>query len=95
MKFQNPMGKQLNFRSKVQKWIYLIYYGYVIVLLTIGLIIEFGPKELKSPIEEIHILSIYYLISLLILNVGGVLTAEFTDQKGNISRILSGSKKEG
>ena len=59
-----------------------------------GLIIEFGPKELKSSMEEIHILGIYYLIGFIVLHLAGVFIAEFTDQKGIISRIVSGSKKD-
>lgn len=94
MTFQNPFTKNLSLKEKFQKWIYIIFYLCVIISLITGLIIEFGPKEFKKAMEEIHVLSIYYLIGFIVLHLGGVFIAEFTDQKGIISRIVSGSKKE-
>ena len=55
-----------------------------------GLIIELGPKDLKKPMEEIHVLGIYYLIAFIAIHLGGVLIAEFTNDKGIISRIIRG-----
>jgi Ni,Fe-hydrogenase I cytochrome b subunit len=40
------------------------------------------------------VLGIYYLIAFIGIHLTGVLIAEFTDQKGIISRIVSGSKKD-
>ena len=94
MKFQDPFGKNLSLKDKFQKWIYIIFYLCVAISLVTGLIIEFGTKELKKPMEEIHVLSIYYLTGFIVLHLGGVFIAEFTSQKGIISRIVSGSKKE-
>jgi cytochrome b561 len=94
MKFQNPFGKNLSLKEKFQKWTYIIFYICVMVSLVTGLIIEFGPKELKEPMEEIHILGIYYLIGFIVIHWAGVFIAELTDQKGIISRIVSGSKEE-
>jgi cytochrome b len=42
--------------------------------------------------EEIHVLSIYYLVAFIVLHIGGVLYAEFTISKGIISKIVSGNK---
>jgi len=94
MKIQNPFGKTLSTKMKFQKWTYIIFYFCVIVSLVTGLIIELGPKEFKKPMEEIHVLGIYYLIAFIGIHLAGVLIAEFTDQKGIISRIVSGSKRE-
>lgn len=94
MKFQNPFVKSLSAKDKFQKWLYIIFYVCVVISLVTGLIIEFGSKELKKPMEEIHVLGIYYLIGFIVIHVTGVLIAEFTNQKGIISRIVSGSKKE-
>jgi len=92
MKIQNPFGKNLSTKMKLQKWTYIIFYVCVIVSLTTGLIIELGPKELKKPMEEIHVLGIYYLIGFIAIHLAGVLIAEFTDEKGIIYRIIRGSK---
>lgn len=94
MKFQNPFTKNLTVKEKFQKWTYLIFYICVLISLVTGLIIELGPKELKKPMEEIHVLGIYYLVAFIGIHLGGVLMAEFTNQKGIISRIISGKKIE-
>lgn len=92
MKFQSPFNKELIFKEKFQNLIYLIFYVCVVISLATGLLIKFGPGEIKKSMEEIHILSIYYLITFLIFHIGGVLWAEFTMHKGIISSIVSGRK---
>lgn len=92
MKFQNPLDKQIDLKEKFKNWVYLIFYCCIVITLVTGLVIELGPKNLKESMEEIHVLAIYYLISFIILHLGGVLSAEFTKQKGIISKIVSGSK---
>lgn len=91
MKIQNPMAKNLSAKMKFQKWTYILFYFCVIVSLVTGLIIELGPKEIKKPMEEIHELGIYYLVAFIAIHVAGVVIAEFTDLKGIVSRIVSGS----
>ncbi|TXD85584.1 cytochrome b/b6 domain-containing protein [Subsaximicrobium wynnwilliamsii] len=94
MKFQNPLARDLSLKDKFQKWTYIVFYLCVVISLVTGLIIVFGPKEFKKPMEEIHVLGIYYLVGFIVIHIAGVLIAEFTSQKGIISRIVSGSKKE-
>ena len=43
--------------------------------------------------EEIHELSIYYLLAFIVIHFGGVLVAELGSQKGIISKIISGNEK--
>jgi cytochrome b561 len=94
MKVQNPLKMELSWKDKLKKWTYLIFYVCVFISLVTGLIIEFGPREYKKPMESIHILSIYYLIPFILIHLSGVLRAEFTWDKGIISRIVSGNNKE-
>jgi cytochrome b561 len=94
MKFANPLNKQLSLKIKFQYWVYLIFYACLAISLITGLIIEFGPKNMKNFMEEIHVLSIYYLIPFIIIHLGGVLISEFTTQPGIISRIVSGTKRK-
>jgi len=94
MGFQNPFSKNLSLKVKFQRWVYLVFYACVIVSLTTGLIIVLGPKALKKPMEEIHVLGVYYLVAYIIIHLTGVLIAEFTEEKGIISRIVSGSKNK-
>ena len=92
MKIQNPFEKKLSAKMKFQKWTYIVFYFCVIVSLTTGMIIELGPKEYKKSMEEIHVLGVYYLIAFIVIHVAGILIAEFTDQKGIVSSIISGTK---
>ena len=94
MKFSSPFKTGLDMKTKFQFWVYLVFYACTAVSLITGLIIEFGPKEYKKPMEEIHELSLYYLLGFMILHFGGILIAELTSDKGLVSRIISGSKKE-
>lgn len=90
MTFSSPFKAGLNTKTKFQFWVYLVFYACTAVSLITGLIIEFGPKVYKKPMEEIHELSLYYLLSFMILHFAGILIAEFTSDKGLISRIISG-----
>lgn len=94
MKFSSPFKAGLDMKTKFQFWVYLVFYACTAVSLITGLIIEFGPKDYKKPMEEIHELSLYYLLGFMILHFGGVLIAELTSDKGLVSRIINGSKKE-
>ena len=94
MKFSSPFKAGLDMKTKFQFWVYLVFYVCTAISLITGLIIEFGPKAYKKPIEEIHELSLYYLLGFMILHFCGILIAELTSDKGLVSRIISGSKKE-
>ena len=93
MKFQNPFAKNLTVKSKFQKLTYLIFYLGLAISLITGLLMEFGPENIEHTSEEIHELSLYYLIPFVSIHIIGVLVAEFTEQKGIISKIISGTKK--
>lgn len=92
MKIQNPFAGNLSTKMKFKKWSYIVFYLFVVASLVTGLIIVFGPKEWKKAMESIHELSIYYLVTFIIIHWAGVLIAEATDQKGIISRIVIDSK---
>lgn len=92
MKFRSPFKKELFFKEKFQNFIYLVFYGCVVISLSTGLLIKFGPSTIKILMQDIHVLSIYYLGAFVILHISGVLLSEFTNQKGIISKIVSGIK---
>ena len=94
MKLQNPLAKELSLKVKFQKWAYIIFYICVVGSLITGLLIEWGPKNWKKPVEEIHELGVYYLVGFIVIHLAGVVIAEFTNQKGIISRIVSGGGKK-
>jgi len=90
MKITNPFKVTFNTKQKFQYGLYLVFYVCVAVSLITGLIIELGPKYLKGQMEEVHELSIYYLLTFIVLHLGGVIMAELTNKQGLVSRIISG-----
>ena len=93
MKFTNPFRSDIDIKARIQFLIYIIFYICVGISLFTGMMIVLGPKSLKSAMESVHILSIYYLVIYILLHFGGVLYAEFTNQPGLVSKIISGGKK--
>ncbi|KVV15168.1 cytochrome b/b6 domain-containing protein [Flavobacterium sp. TMP13] len=93
MKFTNPMSREFTFKEKFQYWSYIVFYVCVSVSLTTGLLMMFGPQNLAGPAENIHVLSIYYLLAFIVIHLFGVFGAELTTQRGLISKIISGGKK--
>lgn len=93
MKFQSPFDKNLTPKDKFKNWTYILFYIFTIITLITGLVIVLGPRDLKNTMEAIHKPSIYYIVAFLIIHFGGILIAEFTNDKGIISRIISGKNK--
>lgn len=93
--FASPFQKPLDAKTRFQYGLYLVFYLLLAGSLITGLIIEFGPREWKKTTEEIHELSIYYLVGFMVLHIGGVLLAEFTSIPGIVSRVISGKKSAG
>ena len=93
MKFSNPFTKGLAFKEKIQCWTYLVFYACVAISLITGLIIVLGPENSKKSMEDIHVLSIYYLLTFIVIHLATIFFSEFTNQQGLISRIISGSQK--
>lgn len=90
MRFASPRQAGLNTQTRWQYTIYLIFYVLLGASLTTGLLIEFGPDAWHETVEEVHVLSIYYFLTYMVLHLGGVFLAEFTSLPGVISRIISG-----
>jgi cytochrome b561 len=89
MKLSNPLRKGLDMRVRFQYGVYAVFYVLVAASLVSGLIIELGPKSLKAQSEEIHELSIYYLLGFIVLHFSGIIWAEIRHDKGIVSRIIS------
>jgi cytochrome b561 len=91
MVFTNPTNSSFSIKEKFQYFVYIIFYVLSAVSLVTGLLIVHGPKELKPQLEEVHELSIYYLLAFMCIHIGGVLFAEITTSPGIVSKIIRGS----
>jgi len=79
-------------KEKFQVWVYRIFYTLLGFTLTTGLYMEFGPDFLGDTVEEIHKLSLYYMIAFLFLHFGGIIIAELSTNKGIVSKMIGGDK---
>ena len=79
-------------KEKFQLWVYRLFYVLLGVTLITGLYMEFGPDFLNDLSEEIHKLTLYFVIPFLILHFTGILIAEFTNKKGVVSKMIGGDQ---
>ena len=77
----------------VIKWKGVVYHFYNAVGKSGRVIALATSKDLKGKLEEIHELSIYYLLGFIVLHLGGVMMAELSNEQGLVSRIISGKRK--
>lgn len=90
MKFMLPWQKGLTNKERLQFGSYLAFYVFVTMSLTTGLLIEFGNQDWRQALEDVHKLSIYYLVAYIAVHFAGVLWAEWKTHPGIISRIYGG-----
>jgi cytochrome b561 len=89
--FPSPF-KAESFYNKLKSWVYVIFYILVAASLCTGLLIEFGPGSIHEISEEIHKLSLYYMITFIAVHLIGVIIADGSKDRGIISKIISGDK---
>lgn len=96
VKFQNPLESGLTKVMRLQRWMYIVFYICVVITLVTGFFLLFGARGAgyKPIMKFLHVNALYFLIPFIVLHLGGVLYSEFTDKKGIISRIISGSRKK-
>lgn len=90
MAFLNPFKKELTGKQKFQAWLYVSFYVFIGLTLATGFLIVNGSDAIHETMEEIHVLSLYYILTFVFLHICGVLWAELTNEKGIVSRIISG-----
>lgn len=94
MKFRNPLYKQATAKENFESWTYIFFYVFLAASLVTGFLIVNGPKSIKNQVEDVHVLSIYYILTFIFLHFSGILLAEFGPQKGIISKMISGEKPD-
>ncbi|MEN8188146.1 MAG: cytochrome b/b6 domain-containing protein, partial [Bacteroidota bacterium] len=78
--------------EKFQVWVYRVFYIFLGFTLITGLLIKFGPDSLHDKAEEIHKLTLFYIIPFLVLHFTGILLAEFGNKKGIVSKMIGGKR---
>jgi cytochrome b561 len=88
--FASPFARNISGYQRFRSWVYVIFYIFLAGSLITGLLIEFGPGSVHQISEEIHKLSIYYMVAFIALHLVGVVIADGTKERGIISKIISG-----
>lgn len=91
--FYSPLKKGLTAYQKFRSWVYVLFYVFVAASLTTGLLIEFGPRSIHEVSEEIHKLSLYYMVAFIALHFVGVVVADGGKERGIISKMIGGEEK--
>ena len=89
----SPFKKDTTTYQRFRSWVYLLFYVFVAVSLITGLLIEFGPGSIHEPSEEIHKLSLYYMVGFIALHLVGVVIADGGKERGIISKMVSGDRR--
>lgn len=89
--FPSPF-KAVSGYNKFKAWVYVVFYILVAASLGTGLLIEFGPESIHEISEDIHKLSLYYMVTFIAVHLIGVIVADGTNDRGIISKIISGDR---
>lgn len=87
MKFKSPIREKTN-GKKFQQWTYVFFYVGLAATLATGFLIVNGPSAWKDGLENMHELSLYYILTFIVIHFAGILLAEYGSQKGIISSII-------
>lgn len=90
--YPSPFSRGISLKNRFKSWLYIVFYVLMAVSLITGFMVVNGPKDLKEAMEFIHVKSLYYMITFIILHIGGVLLADFGEEKGIVSKMISGDK---
>ncbi|KOS06020.1 cytochrome B [Flavobacterium akiainvivens] len=88
--FYSPLKGGLTGYQRFRSWVYVLFYVFTATSLLTGLIIKFGPDSIHDINEEIHKLSLYYMVAFIGLHLVGVVAADGDKERGIISKIISG-----
>ncbi|MBB6459766.1 cytochrome b/b6 domain-containing protein [Flammeovirga kamogawensis] len=93
LKFSNLTSSSIPAKEKFQSWVYTIFYVCVGGSLITGTCIvnDIGPHKL---LEDIHKLSLYYLVTFVVLHFAGIVIGEFTDKPNSVSEMIHGKQED-
>lgn len=78
--------------------LYTVFYILVTFMTISGLVIYFGAdlelsKDFRGSLKDIHEYVAWFFVFFVPLHMGGVLVAELTDEKGLVSKMISGESR--
>ncbi|KAA2239203.1 cytochrome b/b6 domain-containing protein [Chitinophaga agrisoli] len=88
--YEHPFKKGLSATVRFKGWTYVVFYVLLAASLFTGMMSLYGPKSWHHGMSVVHIKSLYYVATFIILHIGGVLIADAGAERGIISKIISG-----
>ena len=79
-----------DWKEKLQFTAYILFYIGLALSLFSGMMTVYGPESIAHTMEDLHKLSLYYLIPYILIHFAGICLAERGADKGIVSRLLSG-----
>jgi cytochrome b561 len=91
IRFPNPLKSKQPLKERLQGFVYIYFYVFVLISIVTGISIEKGFfPEIISNIETVHKWGIYWFPIFIVLHLLGVLLAEFSTKKGITSKMIGG-----
>ena len=91
IRFPNPFKSKQGMKERLQGFIYVYFYLFVLISAVTGICIE---KDLFSTyheqIEAVHKWGIYWFPIFILLHLAGIVLAEFSSKKGITSKMIGG-----
>lgn len=91
--FKSPFKKATAAKERFKSILYLSFYICFGASLLTGIIMVWLPRswqEVRHTSKLIHIQSLYYAVSFIVLHLGGLVLGELGKDKGIISRMVNG-----
>ena len=94
--FHSPLVKERSLKQKFESWTYIVFYVLLGASLVTGALVVLGHEKYKHDVEEIHILSDYWLIAFIVIQFSGILIAELIDknQRQRLFNVPTAKKRK-
>ncbi|HTO17500.1 MAG TPA: cytochrome b/b6 domain-containing protein [Edaphocola sp.] len=91
IRFPNPFNNKTPLKERLQGFIYLYFYTFVLISAVTGISIRNGFfTDWKDGIETVHKWGIYWFPIFILLHFTGILIAECSNKKGITSKMIAG-----
>lgn len=89
IRFPNPF-KHSTSKEKCQGFIYLIFYGLVLMNIITGFYLMWGDGTYKEQMEELHKTGIYWFPIFFLIHLLGIVYDEMSKKSGIVSKMING-----
>jgi cytochrome b561 len=93
LKFTSPFLSEATLEQKFRGGLYLLLYIALAVILIMGLLLKFGPRnDLHEVFRIAHVCCGYFAGMFVLIHFAGLLIGEHTTDKGIVSKMINGGE---